>query len=294
MYSCHPNSCTIEPNICLVPQHRQVDCLPSAFPALTPSEKETDWGKELLIANAFLREFDLYRAITSYKRAQVLIPFELIERRIQIQFSIVQSYYLGQKYQETVEAFECSDLIKIPKNFPAFQELLLMLQDSYNQIGQYEKAKRVFELIEADEPETAARLKLADAYLSADFMTLREFNQDAFLCDYHSDTLSVRRAQTLNAILPGAGYYYVGQKKAAFTSLIINTLFIAAAYYFFEEGNIAAGLITTSLETGWYFGGINGAGLAAKEYNERIYESKAREEINRQRLFPVLMFKTCF
>lgn len=294
MYSCHPNSCTLEPSICLTPQHRQIDCLPSAFSSLSPRERETDWGKELLIANAFLREFDLYRAITSFKRAQVLIPFDQVERRLQIQFSIVQCYYLGEKYQETVETFEASDLVKIPRSFPPFQELLLMLQDSYNQIGQCEKANRVLEVIESADPETREKLKLADAFLTADLATLREYKQDNFLCNYYSQALSVKKAQTLNALLPGAGYYYVGQKKAALTSFLINTLFIAATYYFFEEGNIAAGLITASLETGWYFGGINGAGLAAKEYNERIYETKARDELNNQRLFPVLMFQTCF
>lgn len=284
----------LEPMISVTPQARQVDCLPSAFPNLSVREKETDWGKELFIAQAFLREFDLYQAMTSFKRAQVLIPFDQIERRLQIQFSILQCYYLGEKYQQVIETFESSDLTKIPKSFPPFQELLLMLQDAYNCIGQEEKAKRVLELIETSNPSLRANLRLEDAFLSADLPTLREFKQDAFLMDYYSQALSVKKAQTLNAILPGAGYYYVGQKKAALTSFLINTLFIAAAYYFFEQGNIAAGLITTSLETGWYFGGINGAGLAAKEYNEHLYEGRARDEINRQRLIPVLMFQTCF
>ena len=95
-------------------------------------------------------------------------------------------------------------------------------------------------------------------------------------------------------LLPGAGYYYVGQKKAALTAFVINSLFTAAAYQFFAKGYPAAGFITLSFEAGWYFGGINGAGLAAKEYNERLYEVKAKDFMLKERLFPLLTFETSF
>lgn len=292
--SCHPNSLLLEPNIRLTPQARQVDCLPSSFPRLTFEELETDWGKELQIAEVFSRDFDLYRAITAYKRALVLIPFQNIERRLQIEFGMIQCYYLGEKYQEVVDAFEKSELTAVPRSFPPFEELLLMLQDAYKQLGHHEKAERVFKVMENAYPESAEKLELAEAYIRADLPRLAKLNQQEFLWNYHHQAKSVKKAQALNAFLPGAGYYYVGQKKAAITSFVINSLFIAAAYYFFDNHNIPAGLITTSLEMGWYFGGINGAGLAAKEYNERLYENSAKETLFKNRLFPVLMFHTCF
>ena len=45
---------------------------------------------------------------------------------------------------------------------------------------------------------------------------------------------------------------------------------------------------------GWYFGGINGAGLAAQEYNERVYERLARDTMIENKLFPILMLEKAF
>ncbi len=115
-----------------------------------------------------------------------------------------------------------------------------------------------------------------------------------FFSEYCCKAKSVKKAQMLNAILPGAGYYYVGQKKSALTSFIINTLFTAAAYQLFDKGYFAGGLIVSSLELGWYLGGINGAGLEAKEYNQSIYNTMAKDTMAQNRLFPVLMFETTF
>ena len=78
------------------------------------------------------------------------------------------------------------------------------------------------------------------------------------------------------------------------TSFMINASFIAASWYFFDHGNYGAGIITSSLEFGWYFGGINGAGLAAKEWNQHIYNIKGKELMIEMRLFPVLMLEASF
>jgi hypothetical protein len=111
---------------------------------------------------------------------------------------------------------------------------------------------------------------------------------------YEQFTKSPSKARTLNAILPGAGYAYVGQKRSAVTSFLINALFTAAAYQFFSRGYTAAGAITASLEMGWYFGGINGAGIEANEYNARIFEGVGRKMLTDHTCFPVLMFETSF
>src|SRR5262249_54042528 len=111
---------------------------------------------------------------------------------------------------------------------------------------------------------------------------------------YPSQAKSPQTARVLNGLLPGAGYYYIGQKKAAFTSFVINALFTAAAWQFFQRGYPAAGAITTGLELGWYLGVITGAGLGAQQYNDRLYEGVARKILIHQQAFPILIWETSF
>ena len=94
--------------------------------------------------------------------------------------------------------------------------------------------------------------------------------------------------------MPGSGYLYLGQKKSALTSFLLNGLFIYAAYEFFHHGYTAAGIITTSFEAGWYFGGIYGAGEEAKFYNERIYNEEACTLMQTKKIFPFFMLKYSF
>ncbi len=296
---CCKESCEIEPNIQFCTPVHVIENLPSAFPELTKEELKEDWGKELLIANKFARESDLYRAITSYKRALILLTPDHIQRQQQIEYDIILSYYLGGKYQEAVEAFEKSSLTTVSSHFMAFDNLLQMLYDSYVQAGQSKKAEKVYELIEKLRPETALNLKHGQDVLNANLCALQNprcpnEHLTYFMESYGINAKSINKAKTLNAILPGAGYYYIGQKNTAITAFIINSLFIAAAYYFFDHGNWAAGAITTSLEMGWYLGGINGAGLGAKEFNEHFYEALAKDYMIKQHLFPVLTFQTSF
>lgn len=292
---CYPaTECVIAPSIDLIPQQRNVDCLSSAFESLTPQELDEDWGRELLIASSFAKEFDLYRAITGFKRAQILIPKDH-PRLQQIEYSIIESYYLGQKYQDVISAFEASSLLEIRPDFPALGQLLIILKDSYQKMGLEEKACRILAIIEKGNEDVSYKLKMYDAVASADFCEIQSLGgAEEFLMDYALNAKSVTKARQLNALLPGAGYYYVGQKKSAVTSFLINSLFIAAAYQFFDRGYYAAGVITTSLELGWYLGGINGAGIEANEYNERLYESQAKNFLIKQGMFPILMFETSF
>lgn len=296
---CFKETCDIEPNIEFCPPIHVIENLPSAFPELTKEELKEDWGKELLIANKFARENDLYRAITGFKRALILIPPNHIHRLQQIEYDIILSYYLGGKYQDAVEAFEKSSLTTVSGQFLALDNLLQMLYDAYTKAGQEKKAEKVYELIEKIRPETALNLKHAAHVLNADFCALQNCqlpneNLSYFLEGYATNAKSINKAKTLNALLPGAGYYYIGQKNTAITAFIINSLFIAAAYYFFDQGNWAAGAITTSLEMGWYLGGINGAGQGAKEFNEHFYEVLAKNYMIKEHLFPVLTFQTSF
>lgn len=292
---CQKNSCLLEPSISFIPQKSAIDRLPSAFEPLTSEELQQDWGRELLIGENFAREFDLYRAITAFRRAEILIPNALEQRKKQIQYNIILSYYLGNKYRDVIDTFESSLLMTVGPSFPAFDNLLMTLYDSYQKEGVCDKANIILQLIEKHSSETAEDLALGTLITQGNLVEMQCFPTGQLLVsEYAAQTLSVRKAQTLNALLPGAGYYYVGQSKAALTSFIINALFIAAAYQLYHRGYIAGGIIVTSLEMGWYFGGINGAGLAAKEYNEQLYNTLGKETMICKRLFPILTFEHTF
>ena len=290
------------PNMEYVPYPYVTQCRPSAFPPLNSEECHTDWGKELRIAYVFAAEQDYYRAITGFKRSLVLLPPNELRRKDQIEFDVFQSYYLAFKYQEAIEAFEASGLQNVSNAFPPFKDLLIMLYDYYHKIDSETKAADIYKIILCDYPSEASRLSLSTSFLKADFVSIQqnaintpyESDVNDLLCEYSSVAKSPEKARLLQAILPGAGYYYVEQKNAALSSFMLNTLFIWAACHFFAKGNVAAGILTTSLETGWYFGGINGAGLAAREYNERAYEVNGREFMKNRSLFPILMIQTSF
>ncbi|SCA64212.1 Uncharacterized protein SCG7086_CQ_00030 [Chlamydiales bacterium SCGC AG-110-P3] len=301
LVGCQRYPTEIEPRIYYTPQAVEVRALPSPFPSLSVDERNSEWGRELLIARSFTSELDLYRAITGFKRTLVLLPPALSQRRMQVQYSIVLAYYLGRKYHDVVSEVQGSLLLDANTGFPAFDQLLIILEDSYRYIGECDKADRLLEIIESGDPDTANDLRLGDAIHAAAFDCIDLYKDEACSADivdemlycYCSQKKSVETAQLLS-LFPGAGYLYVGQSKAAVTSFLINTLFIVAAIRFFDQGNPAAGIIAAGFEAGWYFGGINGASGAAREYNERIYECHAKDAMVQGQLFPVLMFTTGF
>src|SRR5690606_15835888 len=165
-----------------------------------------------------------------------------------------------------------------------------------------EKQARVIELMDKTFPDTGEELKVSLAIREGNLVAINDFASgfqhpsylDNLLVSYQVQKKSVATAQFLNALVPGAGYLYIGQRKSALTALLLNGLFIAAATQFFLHDHIAAGIITTGFEAGWYFGGIYGAGEEAKYYNERLYEKTASVVLNEYKLFPVLMLDHAF
>ncbi|MEC7839992.1 MAG: tetratricopeptide repeat protein [Chlamydiota bacterium] len=300
--SCTMSSTAIEPNIKLKTTKYDIARIPSAFDPLTPKELSEEWARELLIGNRFAKDLDLYRAITSFKRSLILMPENRLERRLQAEFAIVQCYYLAAKYCDAIESFENSQLLHVSPTFPAFRDLLIIMHDCYDKTKEFDRAEQILKVIEKGDSNLANNIQLSIAISEGDIPSTRALAQQSSKCEpinefiqqYCKCSLSPKKAQILNAILPGAGYYYVGQKRAAVTSLLLNGLFSAATYYFFDNGNWAAGLITLSLETGWYIGGINGAGLEAKEYNEHLYNNMGKGTMTRNDLFPLLMLETNF
>ncbi len=299
--SCYRVSDTINPKVSHQVQDLHFRSAPSAFAPLSGEERASDWGRELLIAHGFIDELDLYRAVSTYKRAEFLVPPES-PRKLEIQYDIVFCYFLAKRYDETVMAFERSGLVNVDKTFPAHHDLLLILYESYREMECTEKQDKIMELIQQSYPDTAEKLRVSQSLREGNLCEIAQFAAgfhersylDELLDTYNAQKKSVATAQTLNAIIPGAGYLYIGQRKSALTAFLLNGLFITAAYQFFHHGHIAAGIITVGFESGWYFGGIYGAGEEAKYYNERVYEKNASLVLNDTKLFPVLMIQHGF
>lgn len=298
--SCQLTKCELEPHISFAPSPYLAKN-PSAFPPISDEEWKQEWARELVIGDAFAKEGDFYRAITCYKRGLVLLP-ESSERRLQLQYDIILCYYLGNKFDEALEAFETSQLTSVSPAFPGFNQLLLMIYDCYLRQDREDRAKAILETIQRFSPETHADLNLYQHVIKGQLCELQmEVEQhpdfetiQPELDNYYFQVKSPSKARQLNALLPGAGYYYVGQTSTAITAFLINALFILASYECFHHGYPAAGIITASLESGWYFGGINGAGIAAQEYNNRLYDDMGSRILQNHRFFPLLMFETCF
>ena len=112
-------------------------------------------------------------------------------------------------------------------------------------------AERILRLIQQQYPEEGAQLALSGALIQADFPLLEAIREtppprpylNDFLDAYALQKKSTGRAQLYNALLPGAGYLYLGQRQTATTAFLLNGLFIAASTYFFIDGNIPAGII---------------------------------------------------
>ncbi len=292
----------IDPSVSYQLQDQHFEKLSGAFLPLSSEERASDWGKEYIIARAFADELDLYRAVSTFKRAKILMENDHPDRKLQIEYDIVLCYFLGKRYDEAIETFEKSELARVDKTFPAYHDLLLVLYESYRELDNPEKEARILELMDKTFPATGEELKISIALREGDLPTITCFAEgfqspsylDQFVDNYSVQKKSVATAQFLNALVPGAGYLYIGQRKSALTAFLLNGLFIAAATQFFLHNHIAAGIITTGFEAGWYFGGIYGAGEEAKYYNERLYEKSASVVLNEYKLFPILMLEHSF
>lgn len=294
-----------------------------AFLPLSEEERAQDWGREMLIGQSFAKQLELYEAITAFKRAAILIletaardgvnlpsttavsrliPPSEQDRALEIQYEILLCYYIALKWEDVIFTFENSELKRAGTHFPALHDLLFILYDAYIHMNEEREAQRILQLIHCYFPQETPTLYLSKALLQGDFPVIENIEQELparpyltdFLNTYEDQKKSITTAQTLNAFIPGAGYFYLGQRQSGLTALLLNGLFIGASVYFFESGNIPAGIIFTSFEAGWYFGGIYGAGLEAKYYNERLYERIATPMMNRERLFPILMLNYAF
>jgi hypothetical protein len=297
--SCFRVGNELEPQLSHAVQDRYLKSLPSPFPPLTEKEAATDWGREDRIALGFAHELDLYQAINGFKRSSFLLPPEQHERKLQLEYDTMLCYYFGGKYPETIYTFNNGPLRVSHPSFTPYQDLLVMLYDSYLKTEEPDSADKILNYMQTAYPETAQKLALSTLLLKGGISALEAEAPSypeiqTLMNQYQFEKKSTRTAQLWNVFIPGAGYLYVGQTQSALTAFLLNGVFIWASCYFFSHGNTAAGIIFTSVEAGWYFGGIYGAGQEAKFYNERLYERLATPMMNEHHYFPLLMLRYGF
>jgi tetratricopeptide (TPR) repeat protein len=300
--SCYRVPDKIEPKINHKLEENYINKLKPAFAPIDPQDREKNWAKEYMIATRFAKDMELYRAVSTFKRAEFLLPEEDSEKILDIQYNILLCYFLGERYLDVINLFEKTKLAHVDKSFIPYHDLLVILYASYLKTDNCNLAEQVLKLLYRDFPNTAKKLQISQAFTNANIVEIKQLSKNTtyendagiLLNSYSHRKKSIAKAKGFNALLPGSGYLYVGQKKAAVTSFFMNALFIGAAVHFFSKGEIAAGAITTSFELGWYFGGIHGAGLEARYYNERIYEDMASKVMNHHKLFPVFTLKYGF
>jgi hypothetical protein len=335
----------IKPLLDFAVQDKYLQNLRPIFTSLTSEEKNTPWGIEYQIGIGFAKKLDLYQAMTSFKRADILIGDTQFQRKAEIQYQIINCYYLGKRYQDVVDFFEESILASTDRNFLAFQDLLIILFESYLKCDDVDRAKWMLHTTAKFYPTLAKKLEITQAICQADLLgmkqlaNVKETEEELAKMKWEKEDFSIRlvsdegeeeasfdkekmyqleeyaacqkctgeilssylckkkspfAAASLNAIIPGMGYLYIGQKASAFTAFCLNGLFIGATAYFAKAGNIPAAVITGGFEAGWYFGGILGAKEGAIFYNERLFEKEAHWQMRDHKLFPILMLRHGF
>lgn len=292
--ACHKSHDTFEPKLSQPKLLEEIGFGKAPFPPLTQDEKEAPYGKEWLVGKAFAMEGDYYRALTSFKRGLILTPPEAKETLFRFRYAIFLSYYHAGKYSEAVETFQRYRLEQTPSSFQGASTLFTAAYHAFLEIGDEESAQLL--LSRVDE-KTKERLVFFWAVHKPSLESLEESSNPsgrAFYQEFCREKKSPRTARLLNAVLPGAGYFYVGQKQTAATSFALNAIFLYTSYQLFDRGYTAMGIFVLSLESGWYFGGINGAGEAACEYNEHIYREKAHPLLKQERSFPILNMEYTF
>lgn len=264
------------------------------LPSLSPPSLEGPCSQEFRIGQGFYHELDLYRAITAFKTALILSDKESSQAIDQLHYSVIFCYYLAFKYEEVISTFENSPLIKAEESLPFYHDLLVILFESYTKMGLSTKAERILSLIKHYFPSTYSKLFLWERLSSADFEALANMqgpSLQSFLKQYASMKKSPLTTQLLNTFLPGSGYLYLGQYQSALTSFFLNGTFIWAAWHNFIRKSIAAGLIFSSIEMGWYYGGVYGGGDEANFFNKRVYETLAKPYMAHEKLFPILLLQ---
>lgn len=176
--ACQNQTESIHPKLDYAIQDKYLKQLEHPFSPLSHDETLTEWGKEYRIAHTFAKKLDLYTAIQTFKRAEILIPpFDSLRLR-EIQYEILFCYYIGKKYNEVIDTFEHSTLVHADDTFVAYKDLLTILFESYYKIKADEKAKWILHVIERHFPSEGRKLALTHSLYNAEIFSLKQFSSD--------------------------------------------------------------------------------------------------------------------
>lgn len=184
------------PHLSYSVQDKYLQSLRSIFEPLSKEESSTPWGQEYTLGLLFAKKLDLYRAITCFKRAEIIIDSHLannstdatssstehqtkhhpslFDRKTELEYQIVNAYYLGKRYSDAIDAFEESSLASTGRTFVAFRDLLVILFDAYLHEGETEKATWMIQALEKYFPLDAQKLHLTSAIHRADLTDIIE------------------------------------------------------------------------------------------------------------------------
>lgn len=93
---------------------------------------------------------------------------------------------------------------------------------------------------------------------------------------------SPKTASFMSVFIPGSGYLVAGKRGTALTALVINSLFAFIAVEAFRNDNLALGIGTSVIGSGWYVGSIIGS------YNSTVKWNNTQEEnFIKQKTLPI-------
>lgn len=251
--------------------------------ATEQSEKILNYADQLFVDQEF------YRAITEYRRFIAYFPEE--EKIDEIYLKICNCYYLGERYFDAIN-WAKKTLAKSSKPSILAQGNLIA-GDSYFALGNYSAAQNFYSAVLSIEDldldwSDRARLKLGICALREEkwLKASREF------ASIKSDSQYFRKSQLFSqkalegndlphkslwlagalSLIPGAGYYYAGNKGTALASFIVNSLFIWGTCEAFNKEEKAVGAVIGLFAFGLYSGNIYGSIGSAARYNEQQKE----------------------
>lgn len=242
---------------------------------------------QMRLGDAFLAEGEYYRAITEYKKYQILFP-DGRQRDVAL-FRTGRAYYLGQEYDAAAQAFAA-----LRAGFPASPHRVeaAYLEGVCNaRLQRFDKAAAAFEAAAAEKTAAAVapRARLGRSLVEFDRGDLvgTRTELQRFLVDFPADPRSgkVQTALTLvplegelpvkspltagilAALLPGSGHMYAGHYGDGATALLLNGLFITGTIVALQQENYAVAGIVGVIGLPFYFGNIYGAANAATKWN---------------------------
>ena len=122
---CNTAKIALNPELDYSVQDKYIQNLQPIFTSLSEEEVSQRWGQEYQIGFAFAKKLDLYQAITAFKRADILIPENNFQRKAEIQYHIINCYYLGKKYFDVIDTFEDSILAGTNRTLSSTSQFLV-------------------------------------------------------------------------------------------------------------------------------------------------------------------------